>query len=450
MDAFRSPTAERLVAQARRRWSGSGDDRSQATPSSEGANETWRSDRFLRAGAFLLAGGVAAAVVWATIDRFRATIPASLVPQNKLNAVDGLPVFGQIFSTSHVFSWLPPVDGYDPFTSPGNAATSDVRQLVVLLLAGAVLIAALRAVRRDQISMLGAVTALVAVAAGPAFVVLTAIVSKVLIDAGGRYGLSILGVFVIVLAASVRGRVAVAAFAAFAALAYVTILVTVPNSERADAPCPLTAGAVVTMSDGLPSRSDGDMAYARRLVALERRWLARVFDVQRPYRHNIRRLEPGFVLDVGCGLGRNLRHLDGNGVGIDTDAAAVEIARSRGLAAFTPDDFAASEFARSGRFDSMIAAHVLEHLTPDDADELLRRYLPFVRAAGLVILICPQEAGFKSDHTHVTYFDGVALARLAARCGVTDTRVRSFPLPRVGGRLFRYNETILVGCAPHD
>jgi hypothetical protein len=38
--------------------------------------------------------------------------------------------------------------------------------------------------------------------------------------------------------------------------------------------------------------------------------------------------------DVGCGLGRNLGHLDGNGVGVDHNAESVAIAQSRGLRAF--------------------------------------------------------------------------------------------------------------------
>ena len=196
--------------------------------------------------------------------------------------------------------------------------------------------------------------------------------------------------------------------------------------------------------------SDGGGAepYARRLETLERRWVARVFDVQRPYRRNIRRLEPGFVLDVGCGLGRNLSHLDGNGVGIDADPEAVAIARSRGLTVFTHDEFDRSEYARPGRFDSLLVAHVLEHLANDDAEKLLREHLPFVRPGGRVILICPQESGFRSDATHHTFLGPRELDALAERCGVTVRRTRSFPFPRPVGHVFRYNETVLVGDVP--
>jgi 2-polyprenyl-3-methyl-5-hydroxy-6-metoxy-1,4-benzoquinol methylase len=194
-----------------------------------------------------------------------------------------------------------------------------------------------------------------------------------------------------------------------------------------------------------PGEEPTDEAYAHRLQALERRWLARAFDVQRLYRRNIQRLGLGFVLDVGCGLGRNLRHAGGTGVGIDVDEVAVATARARGLVAFTPTDFAVSEYAQPRRFDSLLMAHVLEHLPADDGEALLRTYLPYIRANGRVVLICPQHAGFRADPTHMTFLEARHLERIAERCAVSATSVRSHPFPRVVGRLFPHNETVLVG-----
>ena len=189
-------------------------------------------------------------------------------------------------------------------------------------------------------------------------------------------------------------------------------------------------------------------AYTRRLAELEQRWIRRVFDVQAPYRWNLRRLGLGFVLDVGCGLGRNLGHVGGHGVGVDHNPRSVEVVRARGMIAFTPEDFQASEYAVPGRFDSLLSSHVLEHLEWGDAVDLVRTYLPFVRPGGKVAIICPQRAGFRSDATHVTDLDGPALTRLASECGVAVRSTRSFPFPRVVGNVFTYNETVVVGEKP--
>ena len=191
-------------------------------------------------------------------------------------------------------------------------------------------------------------------------------------------------------------------------------------------------------------KSTADPGYAARLDGLERRRIARWFDVQAPYRRNIRRLEPGFVLDVGCGLGRNLRHLDGNGVGVDHNVDAVEACRARCLTVFTPDEFRASEHARPEEFDSLLLAHVIEHLTEDDGCALVAEYLPYVRRDGRVILICPQKAGFRSDDTHVTFYDRDGLVRFADACGLEPDGPRSFPFPTVAGLVFPYNETVVV------
>src|SRR5262245_4239843 len=154
--------------------------------------------------------------------------------------------------------------------------------------------------------------------------------------------------------------------------------------------------------DEPPTRS---VAYARHLARDGGRWWKRRLNVQAPYRWNLRRLDPGLVLDVGCGLGRNLAHLDGNGVGIDHNPACLAAARERGLTVYSPEDFAVSPDARLERFDSLLAAHVLEHLPVAGAVDLLATYLPYVRPSGRVIVITPQEAGQRRDATHVTYFD---------------------------------------------
>jgi SAM-dependent methyltransferase len=194
--------------------------------------------------------------------------------------------------------------------------------------------------------------------------------------------------------------------------------------------------------DTRDTRSSG---YANRLQGFDRGW-RRLLDVQRPYRWNIRRLGLGFTLDVGCGVGRNLLHLGGRGagVGIDHSAPTVELARARGLDVFTPEQFSASEFARPGRFDSLLLAHVIEHMHFDQACALIKAHLQYVRPGGKVVLLVPQEAGFRSDKTHVEYFRAQDLARVADDCGLLPQRTFSFPFPAIVGKAFPYNETIML------
>jgi 2-polyprenyl-3-methyl-5-hydroxy-6-metoxy-1,4-benzoquinol methylase len=199
------------------------------------------------------------------------------------------------------------------------------------------------------------------------------------------------------------------------------------------------------MSEPGDTQSD---AYTRRLETLGDAGWKRFFDVQAPYRRNIRRLDLGFTLDVGCGIGRNLLHLDRQGVGVDHNAESVAVAKQRGCTAFTSEAFARSEHARPSCFDSMLVAHVVEHMSLDQACELVAHHLDFVRAGGKVVLIAPQEAGYRSDETHVEFMDFEKLESILVRVGVVHERSYSFPFPRAVGRVFPHNEFVVVGRRP--
>jgi 2-polyprenyl-3-methyl-5-hydroxy-6-metoxy-1,4-benzoquinol methylase len=199
----------------------------------------------------------------------------------------------------------------------------------------------------------------------------------------------------------------------------------------------------------MPGRSTTDPAYARRLLRLQGAWWKKILPVQAPYRWHLRRLRLGRVLDVGCGSGRNLGHLSNLGVvGVDHNASLVKAARERGFVAYTPDEFRTSEFARPATFDSLLFAHVLEHMPFTDAAELLRQYLPYLRPGGRVVMITPQERGYASDPTHIEFMDFEKVRRLSNRMGLRVSRSYSFPLPRWMGRLFSYNEFVVVAALP--
>ena len=202
------------------------------------------------------------------------------------------------------------------------------------------------------------------------------------------------------------------------------------------------------MSDAEPAGPVTAAApYADRLRRLESSWWKRAVDVQAPYRRNIRRLAPGRTLDVGCGLGRNLAHLGGNGVGVDHNASAVAECRRRGLVAYTTDAFTAAPEAVPAGFDHLLLAHVLEHLVPSAGQQLIGSYLPYLRPGGTVVVITPQEAGQRSDPTHVTFLEFAAVRRLLEGAGLRVVAQRSFPFPRAVGRVFRHNEFVTVASA---
>jgi len=193
-----------------------------------------------------------------------------------------------------------------------------------------------------------------------------------------------------------------------------------------------------------PSTQGAD--YTDRLQRVTGARWKQVLDVQRPYRWNIRRLDLGRTLDVGCGLGRNLAHLGGNGVGVDHNPTSVEFARSQGYEAYTINEF--FETDRAATFDSMLAAHLLEHMPEEQARKVVESYLPCVKPGGKAVFITPQERGYASDATHVRFVGFAEAAAICRDLGLTVEKQYSFPFPRFMGKLFTYNEFVTVARFP--
>ncbi len=187
--------------------------------------------------------------------------------------------------------------------------------------------------------------------------------------------------------------------------------------------------------------------YAQRLHRIGDVWWKRLINVQAPYRAHLRRLQLGFTLDVGCGIGRNLSHIGGNGVGVDHNVEAISYVRSLGIAAFTVEEFHSSDYAVPGRFDSLLISHVLEHMPRDAAVKLVEEYKPYVKSGGKIVFITPQELGYASDETHVEFVGFAEAADIARQAGITVEKQYSFPLPRLTGKVFKYNEFVLLGRA---
>ena len=188
-------------------------------------------------------------------------------------------------------------------------------------------------------------------------------------------------------------------------------------------------------------------AYTNRLTALSGRFVSRLVGGQ-PYRWKIRRIANGNVLEVGCGIGRNLNFLGFRAVGVDHNLMSIKVCRDRGFTAYTPDEFFALPDIASKKFDTILFSHVIEHLTPADARALLRTYVEHLAPSGKLIIICPQKRGFASDSTHVTYFDLDSLTQLAASVQCSKFSRKSFPFPAFFGRWFTYNEWVHISISP--
>ncbi|MER8042830.1 methyltransferase type 11, partial [Streptomyces sp. NPDC094032] len=71
----------------------------------------------------------------------------------------------------------------------------------------------------------------------------------------------------------------------------------------------------------MPGTESSD--YTQRLARLETSGIKRLLPTQAPYRWNLKRLNLGRVLDVGCGLGRNLLNCGPDSVGVDHNETSV-------------------------------------------------------------------------------------------------------------------------------
>lgn len=199
-------------------------------------------------------------------------------------------------------------------------------------------------------------------------------------------------------------------------------------------------------SQSVPPTADKD--YADRLNRLQGKRWKKILNVQLPWKLHLRFLRMGRTIDVGCGNGRNLSYLPEGSVGVDHNPFSVATARSHGEA-YTDDEFFADPaLTATAGFDSLLAAHLIEHLTGEEARTVVGSYLSVLKPGGKVVFFTPQERGYASDPTHVAFTGFTELTALCADLGLQVNRSYSFPFPRWTGKLFIYNEFVVVASRP--
>lgn len=184
--------------------------------------------------------------------------------------------------------------------------------------------------------------------------------------------------------------------------------------------------------------------YVDRLIKISSKRFKSLLQPVNPYRICLKKWVRGSCLEVGCGIGRNLGYLDNPyNLGIDINEHAVSKSRSLGHQAITAEYFESIR-KELPKFDNLLFSHVLEHMDHASAIELIQSYLPALSEFGAICIICPQERGFASDPTHVEFMNIEKLTNIIESCGLVLDCSISFPLPKIFGRIFIYNEFVLI------
>jgi len=195
--------------------------------------------------------------------------------------------------------------------------------------------------------------------------------------------------------------------------------------------------------------------YAREQIARQRSRFRRL--IKSFYVSRVVRRVSGPTIDLGCGAGQILEHLPAGSVGIEVNRFLIEALQRRGLRVFPA---APSESGFNLKdipphvFKSLVLSHVLEHFS--NADEILRNLLGECARLGIstVVVVVPEESGFRSDPTHKTFVDVEYLrTRGLDDCeGFRLAHHSYFPgNVRFIGRFFVYHELMIVYRAtPHE
>jgi 2-polyprenyl-3-methyl-5-hydroxy-6-metoxy-1,4-benzoquinol methylase len=143
----------------------------------------------------------------------------------------------------------------------------------------------------------------------------------------------------------------------------------------------------------------------------------------------------GRLLDVGCGNGQTLSSMAGLGwqaEGIDTDAAAIQVANAKGLTA--RQGTLQSQQLTGGAFDAVIMNHVIEHV--HDPLALMKECHRILKPGGRLVVITPNILSWGHriyQHNwrglepprHLQIFARSSLAALSIRAGFSSSECRT-------------------------
>jgi SAM-dependent methyltransferase len=203
--------------------------------------------------------------------------------------------------------------------------------------------------------------------------------------------------------------------------------------------------------------TEGPIVPGGRLVA--RLAPSRAAIVAREIRH-LPAKKGGRLLDVGCGSGAFLAHIQALGwraEGIDPDPTAVAQAREAGLAVTQRTVSDLHQEANRGSFDAVTLSHVIEHL--HDPGGNLRLLYEFMRPGALLWIATPNLNGLGLRHfgaawlgldppRHLVLFTRASLERLVGTAGFET--LPAPPASPLATLMFDQSEAIAQGRLPSE
>jgi SAM-dependent methyltransferase len=183
--------------------------------------------------------------------------------------------------------------------------------------------------------------------------------------------------------------------------------------------------------------------YFERLKKLQFRFFKTHLILFNPYRIAYKVILKGNVLEVGSGIGRVLNYIRPRGIGVDHNVESVNFSKSRDLEAYSYAEFCDTFSFKT--FDTLLYSHIFEHVNDSDQLALLKQYVSYLKPKGKIVVICPQEKGFKSDSTHIRFVSRIDIVNFLLNNGFSNVKSISYPLPSIFGSTFVYNENIVWG-----
>jgi 2-polyprenyl-3-methyl-5-hydroxy-6-metoxy-1,4-benzoquinol methylase len=207
---------------------------------------------------------------------------------------------------------------------------------------------------------------------------------------------------------------------------------TVVSQDTANQSCSSTYrervyGRYVSAFKGQPNQDEMMLAIGKRMRVLDH-WLGPLLK-----KHNI-----SDVLEIACGQGDILYWVQQRGVenahGCDVSPEQVAVARTLGVAA----EVAPFQDYLPRHLDScdlIIAVDIIEHLTRDEAFELLDLCRAALRPEGVLVLTTPNGAAYRpgpvqfGDLTHETIFSPTSISVALRLSDFTGITVSEMPPP---------------------